>query len=71
MTFDYYLNKDASEVKIEFLDGQGTVLRTFTGVPKTDKAAGAGGGDDNPFGFAAPTRQHVEGHQPLLVGHAL
>ena len=34
VTFDYYLNKDATEVKIEFLDAQGTVLRTFTGTPK-------------------------------------
>ncbi len=34
ITFDYYLNKEASEVKIEFLDAQGNVLRTFTGTPK-------------------------------------
>ena len=34
VTFDYYLNKEAAEVKIEFLDAQGTVLRTFTGTPK-------------------------------------
>jgi len=46
VTFDYYLNKDANEVKIEFLDAQGAVLRTFTGAPKAEPAAGA---DDNPF----------------------
>ena len=34
VTFDYYLGKDADEVKIEFLDAQGSVLRTFTGTPK-------------------------------------
>jgi photosystem II stability/assembly factor-like uncharacterized protein len=39
VTFDYYLNKDASEVKIEFLDSSGNVLRTFTGTPKTETPA--------------------------------
>ena len=34
VTFDYYLGKDADEVKIEFLDAQGSVLRSFTGTPK-------------------------------------
>lgn len=34
VTFDYYLAKDADEVKIEFLDAQGMVLRSFTGTPK-------------------------------------
>ena len=55
VAFDYYLNKDATEVKIEFLDGQGAVLRTFTAVPKAGTAAGAAGADDNPSGPAAPT----------------
>jgi photosystem II stability/assembly factor-like uncharacterized protein len=49
VTFDYYLNKDASEVKIEFLDAQGNVLRTFTGAAKAGPAAAGDG--DNPFGF--------------------
>ena len=48
VTFDYYLNKEAPEVKIEFLDAQGTVLRTFTGTAKAEAAPA--GGDDNPFG---------------------
>jgi len=47
VTFDYYLSKEAPEVKIEFLDAQGTVLRTFTGTAKP--AAAPAGGDDNPF----------------------
>jgi photosystem II stability/assembly factor-like uncharacterized protein len=34
VTFDYYLGKDAEEVKVELLDAQGAVLRTFTGTPK-------------------------------------
>jgi photosystem II stability/assembly factor-like uncharacterized protein len=38
VTFDYYLAKDADEVKIEFLDAQGTVLRSFTGTPKEKEA---------------------------------
>jgi len=46
VTFDYYLNKEAPEVKIEFLDAQGTVLRTFTGTSKPEAAPAA---DDNPF----------------------
>ena len=53
VTFDYFLNKDASEVKIEFLDAQGTVLRSFTGTPKTEKPAGE---DDNPFFGGGPPR---------------
>jgi photosystem II stability/assembly factor-like uncharacterized protein len=36
VTFDYYLARDADEVKIEFLDAAGTVLRTFTGTPKPE-----------------------------------
>ena len=59
VTFDYYLNKDADEVKIEFLDSQGTVLRTFTGTPKAAPVAAAG--DDNPFGFAAPRVNTTKG----------
>jgi photosystem II stability/assembly factor-like uncharacterized protein len=52
VTFDYYLNKDAGEVKIEFLDAQGTVLRSFSGTAKAETPA-PGGGDDNPFAAQA------------------
>jgi hypothetical protein len=54
VTFDYFLNKDASEVKIEFLDSTGTVLRTFTGggKPVTPPA----GGDGDFGGFGGPAR---------------
>jgi photosystem II stability/assembly factor-like uncharacterized protein len=36
VAFDYYLAKDADEVKLEITDASGKVLRTFTGKP-TDK----------------------------------
>jgi photosystem II stability/assembly factor-like uncharacterized protein len=50
---DYYLGKDADEVKVEILDAQGSVLRTFTGSPKDPpptQGQGGGGG----FGGAPP-----------------
>ena len=46
VSFDYYLKADAAEVKVEFLDAQGTVLRTFTGTPKADPNAGLPPGVD-------------------------
>lgn len=54
LAIDYYLGKDAEEVKIEILDASGTPLRTFTGTPKQDKPAPprSGGG----FGPPAPPR---------------
>ena len=45
VTFDYYLNQEAGEVKIEFLDASGTVLRTFTGTPKAATTPDAGEGN--------------------------
>jgi photosystem II stability/assembly factor-like uncharacterized protein len=56
VTFDYYLGQAADEVKIEFLDSAGTVLRSFTGTAKDEKAAA--GDDDNPF-RPAPARVGV------------
>lgn len=46
VSFDYFLGKAADEVKIELLDGQGAVLRTFTGTPKADPNAGLPAGVD-------------------------
>jgi len=46
VSFDYFLNQEAAEVKIEFLDAQGTVLRSFSGTPKEAAAPAS----DNPFG---------------------
>jgi hypothetical protein len=52
LAIDYYLGKDAEEVKIEILDASGAVLRTFTGTPKDPPPAqGQGGGG---FGFGGP-----------------
>jgi hypothetical protein len=53
VTFDYYLAKDADEVKIEILDAQGQVLRSFTGTPK-DPPPGQPGEGGGPFGFQQP-----------------
>jgi photosystem II stability/assembly factor-like uncharacterized protein len=48
VAFDYYLGKDADEVKVEILDAQGQVLRSFSGDAKTaaqpPPAPGGGGG---------------------------
>jgi len=49
---DYFLGKDADEVKIEFLSSAGTVLRTFTGSPKDPPPQPGGGGGF--FGGAPP-----------------
>jgi photosystem II stability/assembly factor-like uncharacterized protein len=57
VTFDYFLNKDAAEVKIEFLDAQGTVLRSFTGTPKVETPPA----DDNPFGGGPPRVATAQG----------
>jgi photosystem II stability/assembly factor-like uncharacterized protein len=58
--FDYYLGKDADEVKLEIL-GDGKVLRSFTGTAKdADKPAPAGQGGGGPFGGGAPPRVGVK-----------
>ena len=46
VTIDYYLGRAADEVKIEFLDAGGQVLRTFTGTPKPDPNGGLPPGVD-------------------------
>jgi len=45
---DYYLKQAADTVTIEFLDAQGTVIRTFTGAPTPPASA-------TPTGAVAPT----------------
>jgi photosystem II stability/assembly factor-like uncharacterized protein len=51
VAIDYYLKNDADTVTIEFLDAQGTIVRSFTGdaKPVTPPADGEGGG-----GFGGP-----------------
>ncbi|MGE0123058.1 MAG: glycosyl hydrolase [Vicinamibacterales bacterium] len=46
VTIDYYLNRAADAVTIEFLDAGGQVLRTFTGSPKDDPNKGLPPGVD-------------------------
>ena len=57
IAIDYYLGKDADEVKVEFLDAKGTVLRTLhrhaEGHAGRRPAPGGGGGG---FGGGAPPR---------------
>ena len=52
VSIDYFLKAAADTLTIEILDGQGSVIRTFTGAPDTDKDAAtaprADSGDDNP-----------------------
>lgn len=57
VAFDYYLGRDADEVKIEILDGQGNVLRTFTGTPKDKEPEPRRGGG---FGPPPPPRVGVK-----------
>jgi photosystem II stability/assembly factor-like uncharacterized protein len=53
VAFDYYLAKDADEVKIDILDAQGQVLRSFTGTAKdTPRPQNEEGGGF--FGFQQP-----------------
>jgi photosystem II stability/assembly factor-like uncharacterized protein len=54
VAFDYYLRDEAPEVKIEFLDANGTVLRTFTGTNKAPAAPADGGGGGGFFGGGPP-----------------
>jgi hypothetical protein len=63
VTFDYFLGKDAEEVKIEFLDSQGQVLRTFTGTPKPQAGSGLPEGVD-------PEMAAFFGMAPARVGVA-
>ncbi len=50
VAFSYYLKKPAQSVKLEILDSQGTLIRSFTGTPDTAKARPtAASGDDDDF----------------------
>jgi photosystem II stability/assembly factor-like uncharacterized protein len=60
VTFDYYLREEAPEVKIEFLDASGAVLRSFTGTNKAP-AAPADGGGGGFFGGAPPRVNTAKG----------
>jgi photosystem II stability/assembly factor-like uncharacterized protein len=54
---DYYLKAQPKALTIDFLDGKGQVVRSFTGQPPREDRAGAaqGGDDDFPRGPVPPT----------------
>jgi photosystem II stability/assembly factor-like uncharacterized protein len=54
VAIDYYLGKDADEVRIEFVDSMGKVLRTFRGSPKDPPPPPSGGSGF--FGGGPPPR---------------
>ncbi len=57
IAIDYFLGKDADEVKVEILDSSGKVLRSFTGTAKDAPPAqgvGPGGGGGGGFGGGPP-----------------
>jgi photosystem II stability/assembly factor-like uncharacterized protein len=60
VAFDYYLGREAEEVKVEVLDAQGKVLRSFTGTPKDPPPPPGGGGGGGPFGGGPPPRVGVK-----------
>jgi hypothetical protein len=59
LAVDYYLKQPAQKVTMELLDGQGKVIRTFTGTPADAerRPQQAGGGDDE-GGFRRPPEPH-------------
>jgi photosystem II stability/assembly factor-like uncharacterized protein len=60
---DYYLKQPAQKVTMEFLDGQGKVIRTFTGTP-ADADRKPPAPDDDDGGFRRPP----EPHPPVAAG---
>src|SRR3954463_4400847 len=57
VAIDYYLKQAAQNVKMEFLDPDGKVIRTFTGTPAdAERKPPADNGDDGPRRPPAPHR---------------
>jgi photosystem II stability/assembly factor-like uncharacterized protein len=59
VAFDYFLAQDADEVKVEILDPQGRVLRSFAGTAK-DAQRPAGQGEGGGFSGGGPPRVGVK-----------
>src|SRR3954454_11479238 len=60
---DYFLKQPAQKVTVEFLDGHGKVIRTFTGTPAdAERKPPAPGGDDGGF------RRPPEPPPPVAAG---
>ncbi|HEV3139510.1 MAG TPA: hypothetical protein VGY57_03285, partial [Vicinamibacterales bacterium] len=64
VSIDYYLKTAAQKITMEFLDAQGTVVKTFTGTPADAerKPPAPGGGDEEFF------RRPPDPHPPVAVG---
>ena len=62
VAIDYHLKQAAQNVKMEFLDPDGKVIRTFTGTPAdAERKPPAEGADDGP-------RRPLEPHPPVAAG---
>jgi hypothetical protein len=62
VSIDYYLKQAAQNVKMEFLDPDGKVIRTFTGTPAdAERKPPAEGADDGP-------RRPPEPHPAVAAG---
>jgi photosystem II stability/assembly factor-like uncharacterized protein len=62
VAIDYYLKQPAQKVTMEFLDGQGKAIRTFTGTPAdAERKPPAPGDDDSP-------RRPPEPHPAVSAG---
>src|SRR3954452_16543856 len=62
VAIDYYLKQAAENVKMEFLDGDGKVIRAFTGTPAdAERKPPAEGSDDGP-------RRPPEPHPAVAAG---
>jgi len=56
LAVDYYLKAAAEKITMDFLDGQGKVIRTFTGTPADAERRPPAPGDDG--GFGRPPEPH-------------
>jgi hypothetical protein len=58
VAIDYYLKNAADKVTIDILDGQGRLIRSYTGVPPKEetKSEGAGDEEENFFRGGPPAR---------------
>jgi photosystem II stability/assembly factor-like uncharacterized protein len=58
LAVDYYLKQAAQKVTLELLDGQGKVIRTFTGTPADAERRPPPPGGDDEGGFRRPPEPH-------------
>src|SRR6185295_10818257 len=59
VSVDYYLKQPAEQITMEFLDGQGKVIRTFTGTKAdAERRANPPAADEGDGGFRRPPEPH-------------